>query len=143
MFHFRTNTTLQFLNTLYLSFAWFWNSTYNFDFFSAGANQEKRWYRQVFFNGKWHIRGQCICPFEVVLKKLKNALRFFIFFCFLSLLISHLSIQVVSQAENLQAELEVKASKLEMVKVLTRNNSRVLETRKGTSSQSYHQYSIL
>ena len=69
-------------------------------------------------------------------EKLKNALRFFIFVSFLSLLISDLSIQVVSQAEKLQAELEVKASKLEMVKVLTRNNSRVLETRKGTSSQS-------
>ena len=47
-------------------------------------------------------------------KKPKNALRFFIFVSFLSL-----SIQVVSQAEKGQAELEVKATKLEMVKVLT------------------------
>jgi len=54
-----------------------------------------------------------------VLKNKKNALRFFIFVSFLFLLISDLSLQVVSQAEKVQAELEVKATKLEMVKVLT------------------------
>ena len=56
---------------------------------------------------------------------------------FLSLLTSNLSIQVALQVEKGQAELEVKTTKLEIVKVLTWNNSRVLElTRKGRSSQS-------
>ena len=52
-------------------------------------------------------------------KKHKNALKFYHFCYFLSLLISNLYMQVVSQAENGQAELEVKATKLEMLKVLT------------------------
>ena len=52
-------------------------------------------------------------------KKTKKSSEIFHFCFFLSLLISDLSIQVVSQAEKGQAELEVKATKLEMVKVLT------------------------
>ena len=49
---------------------------------------------------------------------------------------SNLYMQVLSQAENGQAERKVKATKLEMLKVLTWNNSRVLETSIRTSLQS-------
>ena len=49
----------------------------------------------------------------------KKRSEIFNFCFFLSPLISHLSIQVVSQVENGQAELEVKTTKHEIVKVLT------------------------
>ena len=51
------------------------------------------------------------------------------FVFFLSILTSNLSIQVNSQVEKGEAELQVKTTKFEIVKVLIWNNSRVLNVK--------------